>query len=197
MARRRPDDDDDDYEDRPPRKRPSSDGGGTAVKVLAVIGAVLLGVALVCGGIIAYLVYVANQARQEMMQQLNQQMDKMREEQAKQQAEAAQTDRGQASKFADSFLREIRDNQLDTAYQATTADYQKRVSRKDFEALVARSAGLKWFAPGFEAGPNEPVAGNRFVFRFTAPADGKIWHPSLTVVKDGLNWKVDDINGGG
>ncbi len=199
MARRRVDDyeNDYDYDDRPPRKKSGSDGGNTAVKIIAILGAVFLGIVVVCGGVIGYFVYVANRARQEVMQQLNQQMDKMREEQARQQAEAAKTDRGQASQFAGSFLKQIRDNDLDGAYRETTADYQKRVPRKDFELFVLKSPGLKWFAPNFEPAPGEPTAGNRFVFRFTAPAEGKIWHPFLTVVKDGANWKVDDINAGG
>jgi hypothetical protein len=198
MARRRPDDyEDDDYDDRPPRRKPGSDGGSSALKIIALIGGILVAVLLVCGGLAAFFFYTVFRTAKDMQQQMVQQLDKMQQEQSKREAEEAKTDRGQASKFAESFLKEIRDGQLDAAYQATTADYQKRVPRKDFELLVLKSPGLKWFAPRFETDLNAPAAGNRFVFRFTAPAEGKVWHPSLTVVKDGLNWKVDDLNAGG
>ena len=64
MARSR-DDVRDDYDDEDrPRRRPRAgpESGNTTVKVIAIVGAVVLGVVVVCGGLVAVAVYSISQA---------------------------------------------------------------------------------------------------------------------------------------
>ena len=100
---------------------PESGGGNTAVKIIAIIGAVLLGIAVVCGGVVYYLVYSVKKGVSSLQEQITQEMEK----QKKQRENSNKT---KAQKVVDAFMQELKGNRIEAAYQMTTAAYQKRVS---------------------------------------------------------------------
>jgi hypothetical protein len=84
---RRYDDEDDDDRDRAPA---GDSGGMTAVKILAVIGFVVLGVTLVCGGVGAFGIWMAVTAADRARQDVMKRADQIMQEQIKQQKEMEQ-----------------------------------------------------------------------------------------------------------
>jgi hypothetical protein len=71
-GRRRDRDDDDDRDERP---RPSGDSGVTsAIVILGIIGAVVLGIVLVCGGLGLFAMITADRARQDMQKMMDEEM---------------------------------------------------------------------------------------------------------------------------
>ncbi len=189
MPRRR--DDHDDYDDRPPHRNSGSDAGSIAIKILAIIGGVILGIVLICSGSIALVYYGMFSLMGRMQDERQVRADKMRDEAA--QNPAPKTEREEAEQFAESFLKVVREGRLDDAYQSTTPDYQKRVSRKEFTAFVDDNPAVKWPQPMFDHAFDRPDGGARHEFRFRAPDRGKIPEFKLVVVKEGLNWKIDDF----
>ncbi|HZZ78655.1 MAG TPA: hypothetical protein VFE62_09060 [Gemmataceae bacterium] len=75
-SRRRRDDDDD---DRGERSGAGDSGAKSALGIIGIIGAVILGIVLVCGGVGAFAVYMvvraADKARQDVQKQLQQVID--------------------------------------------------------------------------------------------------------------------------
>ena len=70
----------DEYE-RPRRRPPASDNGGNvAVKILAILGAVAMVVALVCGGLICYVFYSLKQGAQRVGEGLSQAVEQQKEQ---------------------------------------------------------------------------------------------------------------------
>ena len=186
MARSRyADDRDDDYEDRPP---PASEGGGgTAVKIIAIVGAVVVVLALICGGAVAVIAYSFYSAAHKFADKAQQMVDQAQQQQASQ---------DEGKRAADGFLRDIRQGRLDSAYQSTSAAYQKRVSRKDFDAYVAAHAVLKTQPQGGLMPHNfNPFANaaSRYEFEYTTAEPGKLVTVIVGVVKEGDQWKLDEL----
>ena len=78
----------DDERDEPRQSAGGDSGGATAVKILAIVGAVLLVVVLVCGGLGAFAIYMmvnaADRALQDMQRLMEEEMKKQREIQEQQ-----------------------------------------------------------------------------------------------------------------
>jgi hypothetical protein len=132
-------------------------GGNTLVIVLCVIGGILVVGLVVCGG----LGYMLVRNMQPMMQK----MEEMTEDVVK----------GQQT--AEAFLSDLRDKRWDDAYQMTSAEYQKKISREDFEKLLRKHPEIAESGPiekeqlqprfegqqprGFEA-----LRDQRYIYRF-------------------------------
>src|SRR5579884_3500999 len=114
----------DDEEDRPRRRpRAGGDSGNATVKIVAIVGAVVLGVVVVCGGLAAVVAYALSQAATSVSHAMTN-VSKSMEELAK---EAGRWQ--EAQQAAEAFLRDLRKNDFDRAYQATSKAYRERTSR--------------------------------------------------------------------
>jgi predicted metalloprotease len=193
MARSRyADDRDDDYEDDRPPPAKQGGGGGTAVKIVAIVGAVVVVIVLICGGAVAIIGYSIYSGVHGFANKVEKMAD---------QAQQQQNSQEESKRFAEGFLRDVRNNRLDSAYQSTSAAYQKRVSRKDFETFLTTHPGVaKTQSPMLMPHNYNPFANTgRFDFEFTELEAGGPGQPGrfntviVTVIKDGDKWNVDDL----
>jgi hypothetical protein len=153
-------------------------GNKTLLIVFGILGGVLLLALLVCGGLAFFAVRTIGPVMNKTMQMVE--------------------DMTQGMAAAQTFLENIRSDQLDDAYTATTDAFQKRMDRQAFEDLVHRYPALQ--QPGTLETPNMnnpnpqtpfPVLTTQnYRSRITA-ADGKEVEVQLTVVKEGTTFKVD------
>src|SRR6516162_8714525 len=165
-----------------------SSGSNTVVIVLAIIGGIVLGIVLVCGGI-AYF------AIQKMAPAFN---------------AVAQTigDLKTSTVTAQAFIDDIQSKRLDDAYDATTAGFQSRVSRKEFDALIRKHPELQdstivrkqALRANFENHqPGDPNVAEIPTFQTVTytcdfeSADDEQMELSLTVTKQGETFKVDQF----
>jgi hypothetical protein len=153
-------------------------GNKTLFIVLGVVGGLLLLVLLVCGG----LAFFAVRSVQPFMNK------------AMQMAE----DMTQGMMAAQAFLDNIRSDQLDDAYNATTDAFQKRMDREAFDELVHRHPALRQPGALDNTNMNNPNPKAPFPVLTTqnyrcrlVGADGKAVDVQLTVVKEGAVFKVD------
>jgi len=167
-----------------------SSGTSTVVVVLAIIGGVVLGIVVVCGG-------VAYFAIQKMAPVINAAVQSGQEFQKSIQTAVA-------------FLDDIHANRLDQAYQMTSEDFQAHTSQKELEELVRKypafreGSGLKKddLRPDltdFAKVSDEPNQVQIPDFRrvtylcpLTGP-DGESLEVNLTVAKEGESFKVDQF----
>jgi hypothetical protein len=172
--------DDYDDEDRPRRRRRAgSDPGNTTVKVIAIVGAVVLGILVVCGGLAAVAVYAVSQAVSNVSTNMQQFVK-----------EASRWQEAQAA--AEAFLRDVRQNDFDRAYQATSKAYRERTSRKALEEYVAQRPAIRSLnAMLMPQGPG--FGSKRVTFKFTEPAAGRLVNVRLVVVEEDGGWKIDDL----
>src|SRR5207244_480645 len=91
--------------------------------IVGIVAGVVLVVVLACGGL-AYLVVVGIRGMSQAMSSAMQQF----------------ADIQNAMGVAQSFLDDLTQGQLDEAYAQTTKAYQQRVSREQFQALLAKHA---------------------------------------------------------
>jgi hypothetical protein len=167
-----------------------SSGSNTVVIVLAIIGGVVLGIVLVCGGLVYYVV-------QKMAPAIN---------------AVAQTigDVQKSKAAAEAFIDDIQSNRLDAAYDATTADFQSRMSRKEFEQLIRKHPELQdstivrkqALRPNIETNHSGDNVADIPSFE-TVPyighfesADGESMELSVTVTKQRDAFKVDQLTVG-
>jgi len=178
MARSRRDDDD--YYDRP---APSGGGGKTAITIIGIIGGVILLVAAVCGGLGYYMVVSMKKAVSQMTSEME-----------KQKQAEANSDRGKAKKFVEQFMQEVIGNRPDAAYKMTTADYQERVTSKQFTAFIKKYAAYLKQPSFLSEDYTTSNTGSTFTFTEVLSAQGEgIKNLSITVVKNGEGWKVDQF----
>jgi outer membrane murein-binding lipoprotein Lpp len=182
MARSRDDvrDDYDDEDERPRRRRRAeSDQGNTSVKVMAIIGAIVLGVLVVCGGLAAVVAYSVSQAVKGVstsMQQLAKEVGRWQE----------------AQDAAETFLREVRRNDYDRAYELTSKAYRERVTRKGLEEYVAKWPAIR--SSNATLVPQNPgFGGKRITFKSLDAATGRPVNVSVVVVDEDGSWKIDDL----
>jgi hypothetical protein len=165
-----------------------SSGGSTVIIVLAIIGGIILGIALICGGI----AYFAIQKAAPMINAF---------------AEMTQ-DVQRSIAAAKAFVEDIQSNRLDAAYGMTTEAFQSRMSRKQFEELIAkypelqdpsvvRKESLRPDLPNHRpADPNVPAIPSFQTVTYLCPfesSDGKEMELSVTVTKEGQAFKVDQF----
>jgi hypothetical protein len=168
-----------------------SSGSNTVVIVLAIIGGIVLGIVLVCGGLVYFVV-------QKMAPAIN---------------AVAQTigdvQKGKAA--AQTFIEDIQSNRLDAAYDATTAGFQSRMSRKEFEELIrkhpelqdptiVRKQALRPILENHRAGDDGvPDIPSFQTVPYTCDfesAEGEPMELSVTVTKQGDAFKVDQFTVG-
>ncbi len=205
------DDDDDDFEEAD-RPRPRPAGSNTAVKVLAIVGVVLLGITLICSGA-CFLVYRsiargveetqqrlaqaaaesqkrAEESRKEAEKQALLDAPKREAERKKREADEAATDKAQATVAVQAFMFELKGGQTAAAYQSTTTAFQARVTEAAFEAMVkppgvALNFNVMMVRPDHFA----PSSGRSFTY--------EIWlvtrTAKVTAVKQDGQWRVDQF----
>jgi hypothetical protein len=206
MARRRYDDDYDEY-DRPRRDRPEpvDSGGNTAVKIIAILGAVVLGIALICGGLVYYVVYSVKKGvstlHEQLSAELEKQKDRMQEELQKQREQTQQelqkrenSNKVKSQKFVALFLQELKAGQAEAAYQMTSAAYQKRLSLEQFRQWLQKNAEVLRRVPILQAGPFDADTATTFRYEATTLGmGGGFVKVAATVLKEGEEWKVDQL----
>jgi hypothetical protein len=103
--------DDDDRDDRKSRRGKGSGGGNTVGIVLGVLGGLFLLTLLGCGGCVYYVFTKGKEAF---------------------------TDAIDTNVTANAFVDNLKDNQIDVAYNTTSKGYQSRVSREQFNQLLKK-----------------------------------------------------------
>lgn len=92
---------------------------------------------------------------------------------------------------AEAFLQELKDSRADAAYQQTTADYRRRVSREELETLTQKHQARIRRCMAFRPDVFAPDTGPVYSYSDTIPDAGGFYDVSVTVVKEGEAWKVD------
>ena len=140
--------------------------------VLIIVGAVVFVFVVaiaVCGG----LGYFAFRAMQQGVQSVGQLINNV---------QVAQT-------TGEQFLTNIAGGDLDEAYAATSQSYQKEHTRKQFEEYVEKHPLLKNQASRttIQMSPMQ----NQGTLQYTLSGAGKTGSCSLTITKEGEQWKID------
>jgi hypothetical protein len=181
-----------------------SEGGSdnTAVKIIAIIGGVVVVIVLSCG----VLGYFIVKAGREMAGELKETMNKAMET-----AEAMAQDMQQSQMTANNFVRDLQTGNLDIAYESTTGEFKKRMTRKDLDELVKKHPSLKGglITPpqidhqagiaGMEDGATPPMSPQALpsLYRYRYEASEKDGKGKLkltvTVVKEDGQMKVDQF----
>jgi hypothetical protein len=170
--------------------RGSGSGCSTTVVVVGIIGAVILGIVLVCGGVAYYTI-------RSVAPSINAAVQMVQDIQKSQQAAYA-------------FLEDIHADRLDDAYERTTPAFQTRVTRKNFDELVRRYPVLQRHdfkktelhteipevrpEPG-QIPPIPDVSSMPYTLQLENP-DGESIELTLVVVKQGDSFKVDKFEVG-
>ena len=137
---RRRDDYDDDEEDRP-RRRSQPAGSNQATKIVLIIGVVILGIFMICGGLALY-IYISlakgiDETKTNLQQQAQQDMEKNRQKSKEDEQRRLTGNKVQAEKGMNAFLAELKGNRAETAYtELTTSDYRNRVTLDEFRKMA-------------------------------------------------------------
>jgi hypothetical protein len=197
---RRFDDDDDDDRDPPSRRsRPQPKAGGnTAVKIIAIIGGIFVVICLMCGGLIWYAVHSAKKAadetRQDLVKHVEQNQKDFNKRVDEDRKQRANSDKALSEKAAEAFFQELKGRRVEAAYKMTTAAYQGRVTQEDFASLIeANSQALQQVAL-LNSDIFAPDSGTTYQYSKNAVIRAKRIVISVTVIKDGATWKVDQFS---
>ena len=174
---------------------------------MAIIAGVLLAMFLICAGILSLVVYTVRSSWDRNLQALRETASQQAEKaQAWQEKNIEQTraewakqdaDRGEGKRFAESFLAALREHRFADAYRETTATFREQFpSEQELEQFTRGHPVLSNSTMLFD----EDVAqqgGTRQRFFFNAVEgemhDMKLVKVGITVMKDGLNWKADEL----
>ena len=186
MATSRRYDEDDDRE--PARLRSSSSGNREVLLVLGIIGGVVLLIALVCGGVAFYVVHSVRKAASRMQESVAANVDRIQQEQQRNEG---------AREFAQSFLQDLKDNQVDAAYEDTSAGYQKKMSLEKFKAMVKQRSSVIEQQLRLQPDPNTNPLGPNSVYRFTEMilihGEG-FYNLVIAIIMEGTQWKVEQFS---
>ncbi|MBM4091825.1 MAG: hypothetical protein FJ276_20715 [Planctomycetes bacterium] len=182
---------------------PPQSGAKTTVIVLAIVVGVLMVLFLMCGGLVLVAFRWTRSAVDTNMRQLVEQAEKQaqeareRQEKVYEENQAEWAGQGEGQRFAERFLAALRENRFADAYRETTATFREKYhSDKDLEQFTRAHSALQKPAMLFDADFNQQDA-TRQRFQFNAMEgemmDMKIVKVSVSVVKDGLNWRVDEL----
>ena len=197
-ARRRDDDDD----DRPIRK---SSGGDTATKVLLIIGAVILGIFLICGGVTLYIYNSVKSGVQDVGTKFGQKMDElkvesekrlkeMEEKQAKQAEEEKKSDYGKAKLAAETFMQNVKGRRYDAIHKYATESFQKRMTVEQLQKLVEANADHLDSFRGIERPwGDQSLTGTTFVFDQQLMTAFGFKQMKITMVNEKDEWKLDQF----
>jgi hypothetical protein len=97
-----------------------------------------------------------------------------------------------------SFVNDLAQDSLASAYRSTTAAFQKRTERKSFDEMIEKTPQVKFMSTNGIAQPVrvKKITGDKgYEYYYTAYETGafKPVNISLILVKDGDEWKVDDV----
>jgi len=195
MARPRLNDDYDEFDDRDEGQRPMPDvsKGMSTVTIVAIVGGVVLTIALMCGGLAFYAIHSVFKTAEGFQDKVAEQFEKIQKEQEKQREEQENSDKEKSRQFANTFVQELRGKRGEAAYAMTTAAYQKRVSLEQLKELMTKQAAVLGRFTGFFADVLAPNKGTAFTFSETIAAGGKPRKLSVTAVKEKEAWKVDQL----
>ena len=174
-----------------------SEGGSdnSAVKIVAIIGGVIVVIVVSCG----VLGYFIVKAGREMAGEFKETVSKAMET-----AEAMAQDTQQSQMAANNFVRDLQTGNVDIAYQSTTEEFKKRMTRKDFDELLKKHPSLRGgliTPPQIEMDEGAPppmspqALPSSYRYRYQASEkDGKEnVKLTVTVIKEGGQMKVDEL----
>ena len=112
--------------------------------------------------------------------------------------EFARTGRSKgAREFAQSLLQDLKDNQTDSAYEDTSANYRKKMSLEKFKALVKQREKVIAQQLQLQPDPNANPFGPNTIYRFTEMilihGEGS-YNLVIAVIMEGNQWKVDQFS---
>lgn len=189
------------------RQPPTSDGGSLAVKIVAIIAVVLVSLFMVCAGCF-YLVFRSvaeswDRSVRSVVERADREAVRSREwhektmEQARTEGLKSNADRGDAKRFAEDFLTALRERRFADAHRETTAAFRERFpSAEDLESFVQAHPALSRPTLLIDADLGQQ-GGTRQRFSATA-AEGemlemKVVQIAVCVIREGLNWKADEL----
>jgi hypothetical protein len=189
-----------------PGPRPSS-GGNTAVLIVAIVAGAMLCVILICAGVFYFAFRTASNNMRTFVDQAHQDSKEWHEARAKESAawhagiaeQNAQqnAERGEGKRFAERFLTAIRERRFADAHRETTVRFREQFpSEKELEQFVQAHSVLSRRAMLFdEAFGQEGGTLQRFSSRAIEGELPNVKPVKLVVgvVKEGLNWKADEL----
>jgi hypothetical protein len=191
------DDPDGGPEERVPLRRPAGDGGNVAVKIMAILGAVVLGLAVICSGTVAFLWYLTTRTVATVSQNVPKEVKELVVQTTAPDGGAGPLNwagnAGQIQPVVEGFVNDLRNKNFDRAYQATSKAYQARTSRKAFEGYVVQRPAIT--SPTMTLLPADlDVGGKRISFQLT-DLDAPLAHDvRLDVVEEDGGWKIDSLD---
>jgi outer membrane murein-binding lipoprotein Lpp len=219
---RRDDDEDDDLDDRPrsrddrPRRRREEDddreapvgrsGSSTGTTVALIIGGVILGIFLICGGISLYIYMSVKRGVQEVQAKLSADMERMRvegeknriEQEAKDAAKKEQeknSDWGKAKVAADGIMQSVKGRRYEAIHEGATAAFQKRVSIEQLKKLIDDNAEHLDNFRAFEKdwGQEPSLTGTTYTYTNQLMTARGFKTVKVTMVMDKGEWKLDQF----
>jgi hypothetical protein len=183
-------------------------GNDTAVKIVAIVAAVLLVIFLVCSGIVFAVSLLIKKSWDQNVQAFVERADEQAEKaQAwhQQNVERAQAEwakqnaaRNDGKQFAESFLTALREHRFADAYRETTASFQKQYSsEQELEQFALSHTALSRAAMLMDDNfAQQGAIRQQFFFTTTEGEmlDMKLVKVVVAVVKEGLNWKADELS---
>jgi hypothetical protein len=144
--------------------------------VLIVIGSVVGGfllLILACAGLTFFLVYRASQQMGPALQ--------------------AQGELMAAQGTAQMFLNQLSWGQVNDAYNTTTAGFRGRQTLAEFQAFLQRNPLLTKFTAAEPDPVNNAPGAQRLTLPFVLTAGNDITKVSVHVVREGNDWRVDNV----
>jgi len=185
-----------------PYYREASGGGSTTktvVIIVAIIAGVFLTVCLMCAGFGLLFYFSAKSSLEKAQEQAWEQAERVQRdlERARQQWEQLDAESGEGKRFAEAFLRAIREQPFADACRETTAAFKERFRGEKELAAFSRAHPALGRPAVLVDEDFAQHGGSRLRYSFTgwegAGVPPRMTKFTLTVVKEGLNWKVDDL----
>jgi hypothetical protein len=143
----------------------------TVLIIVVAVASVLIVALVVCGG----LGYMAFQGAQKAIQSATQIMN----------------DVNLAQATGERFLGDIASGHLEDAYAATSDGYQKEHNFEQFKQFIDKNAILKSHTSRAMTNTNFNPNQTQMTLQYSLSDPGKTGSCSLTIVKEGEQWKID------
>jgi hypothetical protein len=193
---------DDDLDDRPIRK--SSGGSGTTIAL--IFGGVILGIFLICGGVVLYIYTSVKKGVQEVQAKVGQDLERMRVEaeqrrieqeakDAKRAEEEKNSDYGRARSAAEAIMQNVKARRIEAIHEGATPAYQKRTTVEQLKTLIETNKDYLDAFRKFEKdfGEEPPLSGSTYLFSQQLQTAFGFRKVKITMVKEGTEWKMDQI----
>ena len=165
--------------------RPSAQDNRALWPILAIVGGVLLVVALLCGGVV-YLWFTILRAGSEMVKETQQNLVHFAGV-ARQEIEASL----QAQQAARAFLDDCLAGRHNAAYAATTAAFRKAMTAAQFKDLLDQHPVRQ--RPPLTVADLQPIFGLRQYRHGANAPTGELVQFTVTMVQEGNTWKADQL----